>query len=350
MKKALIASIIVAIAIAGFLLDLLQDAGQFKHIRAYGPGACQKVTGVVGAEDITIHPQSGVAFISCDDRRATLRGEKTQGAIYAYDLTSENPTLSNLTQHFPKDFHPHGISLYLGENGQARLFVVNHTHQGMHFIEIFDYVDDQLIHRESIAGELLHSPNDVAAVGPRSFYVTNDHGYRSRLGRKLEEYLRLAKANVLYYDGSAFKIAARGISYANGINVSSDGKTVFVAATTSGKIRAYSRNENSGKLAWKYDIPLNTGVDNIEIDRAGNLWVAAHPKLLTFVKHAKDPQQKSPSQVLKVELSGDHEFQIQKVFLDSGNKISGSSVGTVFEQKLLIGSVFEKHFLVCQLQ
>jgi len=35
----------------------------------------------------------------------------------------------------------------------------------------------------------MHSPNDVIPVGPRAFYVTNDHGNTSELGRLVEEYL-----------------------------------------------------------------------------------------------------------------------------------------------------------------
>ncbi|MFQ5753586.1 MAG: hypothetical protein ACE5HI_16475, partial [bacterium] len=126
-------------------------------------------------------------------------------------------------------------------------------------------------------------------------------------------------------------------------------KTIYVAATTGGKIHVYSRDGATNDLQFVHDIKLGTGVDNIELDTAGNIWVAAHPKLLTFVKHAKDPQKLSPSQILKITPSGENHYQIDEIFLDDGKRISGSSVGAVFEQKLLIGSVFEDHFLMCDL-
>ncbi|MFQ5769767.1 MAG: strictosidine synthase family protein [bacterium] len=349
MKILIVVLIVLLLVIAGFILDLMKDAGEFKKLEPHSAGKCEKVSGVIGAEDITVHPETGVAFISCDDRRATFKREPTQGVIYAYDFDSENPELINLTKDFEKEFHPHGISLFIGDEGEQSLFVVNHTKDGQ-FIEVFDIQGDSVIHRESIQGELMHSPNDVVAVGPRQFYATNDHGSVSRFGRILEEYLRLAKSNVVYYDGSEFRIVAEKISYANGINVSHDGRTVYVASTTGGKINVYDMDVSTGALELKNRIELGTGVDNIELDGAGSLWVAAHPKLLTFVKHSKDPAKISPSQILKIIPQAEDDYKIEEIYLDEGEAISGSSVGAVFEQKLLIGSVFDHHFLVCEVE
>ncbi len=240
------------------------------------------------------------------------------------------------------------LSLYIDENGATSLFVVNHR-RGGEFIEIFDYRDSTLVHRESIGGELMTSPNDVVAVGPRRFYVTNDHGNVSAFGKTAEEYLRLARSYVLYYDGQSFKKVAEGILYANGINASHDGKTIYVAACTGLKIHLYDRDAVSGTLRLRNEIPLGTGVDNIELDAEGNLWAAAHPQLLTFTRHAKDASKLSPSEILKISFISNGDYKIEQIYLNSGEEISGSSVGAVFGQKLLIGSVFEKHFLVCEL-
>jgi arylesterase/paraoxonase len=217
-------------------------------------------------------------------------------------------------------------------------------------MEIFDYRDSTLVHRESIRGELMSSPNDVVAVGPRSFYVTNDHGNVSELGKTVEEYLQLARSHVLYYDGNDFKKAAQDIAYANGINVSHDGRTIYVAACVGLKINVYDRDIASGALTFKNEIPLGTGVDNIELDAEGNLWVAAHPQLLTFTRHAKDAAKKSPSEILKIGLSANGDYKIDQIYLNSGDEISASSVGAVFENRLLIGAVFENFFLVGEMK
>ena len=166
----------------------------------------------------------------------------------------------------------------------------------------------------------------------------------------LEEYLRLERAYVLYYDGTAFKKVAQSIALANGINVSPDGNTLYIAATVGRKIQVYTRQIPSGTLTLRDEIFLGTGVDNIERDPAGNLWVAAHPKLLTFVAHANDPATLSPSQVLKITPGQDGHYQIDEIYLDTGEALSGSSVGAVFGHHLLIGSVFDDHFLVCEIR
>lgn len=338
----------ISLAFTWFMFDLLYDAGEFKTIAPHFNGACRRISPAPGAEDITIHPNTGMAFISSDNRRARMRGEPSQGAIYVYDLNHPSPTLINLTIDFEQDFHPHGISLYIDESGEEKLFVVNHRAAG-DCIEIFDYSAGRLLHRESLHDPLMTSPNDIVAVGPRSFYVTNDHGNVSALGRTLEEYLRLARSYVLYYDARQFQIVAQNIAYANGINVSRDGRQVFVAACIGGKIKIYDRDLDSGALTWRSDIDLDTGVDNIEVDANGDLWVAAHPQLLAFTRHARDAKNLSPSQVLKISLQ-ENPPKIDEIFLDHGHMISGSSVAAVFGNRLLIGSVFEEHFLVCEMQ
>lgn len=347
----LVKGVIIAIflALAWRVVATIRHAGEFKTLQPHFSGQVQKVFGAVGAEDITIHPQTGVAFISSSDRRAIFRGEKTHGAIFAYDLNAAMPQLKNLTGDFNEDFNPHGLSLFIAENGAASLFVVNHRAEG-NYIEIFDYHDSTLVHRESIRGELMNSPNDVVAVGSRHFYATNDHGNVSAFGRTLEEYLQLERSYVVYYDGQNFIKVANDIAYANGINMSHDGRTIYVAACVGLKINVYARDLELGTLTFKYEIPLGTGVDNIELDAAGNLWVAAHPQLLTFTKHAKDAAKPSPSEILKISLAENGAAKIDQIYLNDGKEISGSSVGAVLGNKLLIGAVFEKHFLVCAMK
>jgi arylesterase/paraoxonase len=349
-KLKIIVPIIILLALAWRVVDTIRHAGEFKTIKPHFNGSCQKIDGVVGAEDITIHPQTGIAFISSSDRRGIFRGAPTTGAIYAYDLKADKPVPRNLTTNFRQPFQPHGISLFIDENNQASLFVVNHRSAKDHVVEIFDYPDSTLVHRESIRGEVMNSPNDVVAVGPRHFYATNDHGNVSALGRTAEEYLQLARSYVLYYDGRDFKKVAHDIAYANGINVTPDGKTIYVAACVGLKINIYDRDIASGALAFKNEIPLGTGVDNIELDAAGNLWVAAHPQLITFTRHAKDPAKHSPSEILKISFGKNGDYKIEQIYLNNGEEISGSSVGAAFENKLLIGSVFENHFLVCEMK
>ena len=206
-KRIGIAVLLLVILVAGWVVYLYWVAGQFKTIEPHFSGKCKAVAGVVGPEDITIHPKTGVAFVSGCDRRAIQEGGAGGGAIFAYDLNAVTSEPVNLTPDADRDFRPHGISLFVGEAGHDMLFVINHQ-GGEHRIDVFDLKEGELTHRETLTSPMLVSPNDIVAVGPDRFYVTNDHRYPSGWKRTLEDYLRLRRSNVVFYNGSEFVQAA----------------------------------------------------------------------------------------------------------------------------------------------
>lgn len=347
-KKTIAVVLVVLIICVIWFLNLLWSAGQFKTIVPHFAGTCKQVYGIVGAEDITIHPKTGIAYISVCDRRAVNAGKPGNGAIYAYNLNSDNPVLFNLTPNADKDFQPHGISLYVDGHGTDFLFAINHA-GGTHTIEVYELVGVLLYHTRTISDPMLVSPNDLVAVGPDRFYVSNDHHYPSGIARVMEDYLKLRKSNVVYYDGARFSEAADRIGFANGINVSKDGKTLYVCAVTERSLHIYDRDPSSGRLNLRETLALNTGPDNIDIDASGGLWIGAHPKLLDFIAHAADPSKLSPSQILHLTPTPTGGFDVKEVYLNKGEELSAASVAAVRGHRLLIGSVFEPKFLDCQM-
>lgn len=349
-KNLLIVSGILIALVLFVILGILVPSGMFKTIEPHYQGQVMKTElPVAGPEDITINAH-GMAFISSDDRRNNLTStDPASGAILLMNLQDTTLALRNVTPPQLTDFHPHGISLWTNDAGEQFLFVVNHQqHYTHHTIERFQWRGDSLVHLETILDPaLMTSPNDVVAVGERTFYVTNDHGYGERgLSRTLEEYLQRSIAYVNYFDGQAFRKVAGGIAYANGINRSHDGNKMYVAATTGRKIMIYDRDPATGNLVLEQEVNVNTGVDNIELDEAGALWVGCHPQMLKFVAHASDAANVSPSQVIKITPTGSGAFTVEEVYLNDGTLYSGSSVGAVYKNRLVIGSVFEKSILV----
>jgi len=344
-RRLLVGVGIVLLAVGGWYVWLLNAAGQFKTLAPHFDGTCTAVDGVVGAEDLTIHPRTGVVYLSSCNRRAVFAGGPAHGAIFAYDLKAPGARPVNLTPEAGPDFCPHGISLYVAPDGASTLFVIVHT-RGRSTIEIYDAAATALTHRATLSDPLLVAPNDLLAASPTQLYVTNDHRYAAGFMRTVEDYTRRPWANVVLWDGHGFREAADRMRLANGINMSPDGTTVYVAATIGQAIREYDRNPASGALRYRDEIPVGTGVDNIETAADGSLWIGAHPQLLTLVGYMGGRKPQAPSQILHVTPragGGD----VEEAYLDLGDHLSAASVGAVYERHLLIGPIADTKFLDC---
>jgi arylesterase / paraoxonase len=237
----------------------------------------------------------------------------------------------------------------VGDGAERRLFVVNHRSRTKRTVEIFAVERDRLPWVDTIAEpDLMHSPNDVAPTGPWSFYVTNMRGARSLPGGTWETVRRRPGSYVLYYDGSDFHKVAEGLRYANGINLSRDRRTVYVATFFGQEVRLYDRAAD-GSLALREVIEVNTGADNLEVDEAGNLWIGAQPSPGRFFLYAIRLRKQAPSQVLMIPRHNGEYGPPEEVYRDNGELLSGSSVAALYKRTLLIGSVLDG-FLVCELR
>lgn len=347
-RRLVVALGIIVALVGGWFVWLLDAAGQFKTLTAHFDGTCAAVAGIAGAEDITIHPRTGVAYISSCDWRLVSAGKPARCAVYGYDLNAPSPQLVDLTPDAGADFRPHGISLYVAPDGAGTLFVVNHA-GGRNTIEVYDVGENRLTHRATLSDPLLVSPNDLVAVTPTQVYVTNDHHYRAGLMHTIEDYLRRPWANVVLWNGHGFREVAEGIRLANGINVSADGKTVYVASTIGQAVRVYDRDATGGALTLRGEIPLASGADNIEVDADGTLWIGAHPQLLTVARYMAGGASSAPSQVLHVVPRGSG-GEVHEVYLDRGEQLSGASVAAVRGKRLLIGPIADSKFLDCTMR
>ncbi len=153
-------------------------------------------------------------------------------------------------------------------------------------------------------------------------------------------------ARPIYGDLNGMRRAHGGLVYPNGIQW--DGVHLYVAETTGSRLLKFKPGETPMDLTLVAEDHISSALDNLEWDTDGNLWIGAHPQALKFVEHAKDAANRSPSQVLKVTVAGGG-FDLQEVYLNDGNPISGSSVAAPYEGRMLIGSVFEPFILDCSL-
>ncbi|MEZ5921605.1 MAG: SMP-30/gluconolactonase/LRE family protein [Parvularculaceae bacterium] len=339
----------LAVIIVGgwFAYNIIPASGVFTRLKPQLVNECRRVDIFPGTEDVTIDPSTQTAFISADDRRATFAGAPVDGGIYTLSLDGSDKVVKVSPENFT-DFHPHGISLFLPGDGAKRLFVINHTEEDGDRVEIFDVgYANNLIHVESVAFPAMSSPNDIVAVGPRSFYVTNDRGYKTGLMSTLEAWLALPFSSLAYYDGQHGRIAAKHLTYANGVNTSMDGATVYVSEFLRRRVDLFSRDYKTGALTKIKSFPTGAGPDNIEVDKDGALWIAGHPKVFSFLRHARDASIPSPSVVMKID---PETGKRKKVFVDTQGTLNASSVGAVWDDQLVVGSVFDDHVMVCALK
>ncbi len=75
--------VLLLLLVGAWFGKLLVDVGQFRSLEPHFDGRCQLVSGALGTEDLTIHPETRVAYVSSADRRAAAAGQPTPGGLGA---------------------------------------------------------------------------------------------------------------------------------------------------------------------------------------------------------------------------------------------------------------------------
>lgn len=327
---------------------IFYSTGFFRSIPNSFNGSIAQRIPLKGVEDLQISYEDDFALLSSDDRAARRDGQIQAGHLYYLDLKNPQDAPLQLTKDLTFLFYPHGISMVKTGNKKYRIFAINHVPQAVgreNSIEVFDLEGQQLKHIKTLKNPAMISPNDLVALDAERFYFGNDHGYTEGWGRWAEEYLAWGAGNVVYFDGSEYRVVAEGISYTNGINYDKKNRRLFVASTRQFFVRVFDIRED-GSLEKIEDIPCGTGVDNIEFDPEGKIWIGCHPSLLTFVSYAQGKRDISPSEIIRIDYRGKGDFQKDIIYLNDGQDISGCSVAAPYADMILVGDVMDDHFLI----
>ncbi len=345
MRKTIYILLLILMGLLIFGLHIMSSTGFFREIDPHFEGQILMKIPVKGAEDITISRTDSFAIISSTHRKSIPANADEKGALYFLSLKDSSFSPVNLTSNLEFPFAPHGISL-LKLDSSYQLMAINHTSNG-HSIEVFTLKDSVLSHQFSMTDASMVSPNDLVLYEENKFYFTNDHGYANGIGKLLEEYGGLAVSNVIHFDGTSYSEAADGIAYANGINIDVHRNLLFVASPRGFLTKVYQINEDKS-LTHIEDIGCHTGVDNIEFDEKGNLWIGGHPNLLRFSAYAKGKRETAPSEIIKIEYRSKGDYTVNSVYLEDGRNMSGCSVATKWNDLILTGNVMDDNFLILQ--
>lgn len=330
MKKYLLILPVVLLAI--HVGNLLVDAGLFVTIKDH-PLTCQKITGIEGPEDIEI--VDNLMFVS--STKLPYRYEFGIGDIYLIDLSQETAAPISLASDFK--ISPHGIfAKRFGD--KVKIWAIHHTTTG-DSIEVFHFENQRLEHLKSIKSDLLINANDIVAIDEERFYVTHDHGTLSHLGKMLENYTRIGRGFISFYDGKQIKKIETGLSFANGVQ-SIDGH-LYVAQMLSKTITKYKILPNNYlEKEDVYSLPYLP--DNISVKGENHLIIASHPKIFSLKNHAYSDKEISPSVVQSLNLKTK---KLTTLYMNSGQEISASSIGIFFGSELFIGNIYSHHILRC---
>lgn len=316
---------------------------------------------IEGSEDIVIDTESGIAYISSADLRTCIK-QRPDGVIYALDLNNLQLKLKDLTcellsEGVLREFSPHGIALYKGAQGKNRLFVINHKNKEENTVEIFDVQGFHLTHHCTIElpRDTLFRANDLAPVGPDQFYVSNWLGSKSGFGQFFESLFNLPKSYVVFVEGRCDSeeeqpanhlIAADRLKYANGVGVSADGKTLYVATSIGRTLYLYDIQPDR-RLTNRRDLRIGPMLDNIDIDEDGAIWLGSHQaSKFRFLFFALGWSNHSPSAVYRVLVDGD-QLEAQRILSKRELTLPGVSIAARRDSTLLVGSVFHG-FLVLE--
>jgi arylesterase/paraoxonase len=328
-----------------FIGHTLLSTGFFRDIKPQFDGKILKKIAIIGAEDITISQIDSFALISSTNRNVYPPDAEEKGGLYLIDLKANDFIPIPLTNVFNQPFAPHGISFFKTDS-TYQVMAINHTSNG-HSIEVFELVGKKMNHIKTLRHPSMIQPNDLVMVDKDRFYFTNDHKYTEGFGKLVEEYTGLAISNVVYFDGNDYREVADGIAYANGINYDQKRNLLFVASPRGFLVKVYLVKQD-GSLTHIENIPCGTGVDNIEFDQEGNLWIGAHPSLLRFSAYAKGKYETSPSELIKIDYRKRGDYSIEKVYVEDGQEMSGSTVAATFGNLIFAGNVMDEEFLILE--
>ncbi|KAH7240812.1 uncharacterized protein BKA55DRAFT_575806 [Fusarium redolens] len=258
-------------------------------------------------EDLHLH--SGLLYTACEDSYAPrfswfpglgvlhdpLTASKSRGSIHVIDpKTFKSKRLE--FEDFEGPFVTHGIDVIADPKVKdgVYIFAVNHVPNPDYLQHVVDGKKDEfdgnkaasqieIFHHRigsstvkyvrSISHALIQTPNDIVALSPTRFYVTNDHYYREGLMRQVEDMYYGAKwSNTIYVEvtdinskdstaGIKASVALTGLHNNNGLGHGRTPNEIAIGSAASGDIHI-STIKPDHTIQVLETIPFDAAVDN----------------------------------------------------------------------------------------
>lgn len=338
-------AVMLVLALVFFIGRMLWANGLFSSTQTGFSGSCRVLSNIPGATDIEV--AGGMAYVAV----ANARGPRDADGIYALPLDGTG-RLTKLPGT-PKDFHPRGLGLYRSPDGSGVfLLAVNRRSTGRFSIDSFEVTNPAttpaLVSQGTISSGLLTDPQDVAASGAGSFYVSNGIAIPAFL-RPLADWGAVPGSSILHFNGMMFRTVAEDVYGARGLLLTPDGNQLLVASMTTRSLKSFNREMMTGNLTEGGSLTLDIAPEKITLDSRGEVWVAGHANLIQWRDFLTDPDHRPSSQVFRVSLANGAPQLAQHVYGNGGGDIAAAGVAASAGKRLLIGSSLDGKLLDCSL-
>ncbi|KAL3458523.1 hypothetical protein BJX64DRAFT_292133 [Aspergillus heterothallicus] len=325
----------------------------------------------VQCEDVHYYAPGNVLFAACEDSvlprfrwfppLVLLDGPAdSTGSIHV--INPQTSVSSRLEfGNFAGPFITHGIDVIQDpEQSEAvYIFAVNHLAnpeykpntkipKARSQIEIFHHAlgTSTTLHVRSVRHPLVTTPNDLYAISPRSFYVTNDHYYREGLLRNLEALPNVKWSDVIHVQldqlttadataGVNATVALPGLHACNGLGHGQNPEDVIVASVTGGIVwRTRASEEDPRKLSILEETAVDSAIDNpsyyddpyktVDNDASGYV-LAGLRRVIDLPKTHADPNATEGVIVWHVRQDG----STRVLFEDDGSNIRSASAAVL---------------------
>jgi len=340
-------------AIFALTIKILVDLDFNKVVFSHTPGKCEYIEGLnSGSEDIVML-KNGLALISSGMllRAPGIPYDKFVGKIYLYDVKTPEKRPKNLAitgaKFYPAIFRPAGLTVWETEE-KTFVYAVNTYNSQIYYFEL-NIEKKSLTFIKALSHPDLTNPNNIIAVADNRFYVSNFFSFSTRFMANVELALQLPLGSVFFYDGEQFVEVLNHLKGPNGVAVSPNKDYLYVALHMAEQLRVYKINDPKN-LTEVMQISIPSGLDNVNCDDQGHLWIGAQQIIKHLLFHMYDPiTYIAPSQVLKVSFDPEHKSAaVEEIYADDGELLRASTTAAVYKNILLIGTLYDKA-MWCQL-
>ncbi|KAJ5162410.1 hypothetical protein N7492_007802 [Penicillium capsulatum] len=337
------------------------------------------IADTVHCEDVHHYRPANLIFTACEDTKATRfdwfpgLGHLTPPAVARGSLHIIDPkTMISKRlkfENFPGSFVTHGIDV-IQDPEQADavyIFAVNHLPNPEYLetsepakgvpparsqIELFRHVlqSDTAHHVRSILHPLVYTPNDIYAISPHSFYVTNDHFYRDGIMRFVESALPIGKWSTTMHvqildleasdatAGIEASVALSGLWSNNGLGHGRTDQELIVTSPPHAELYVSHWHANH-TITIQETISFDTVADNpsyyadpyrTDSDDASGFVMAGITQAFYLPQTAKDVNGTEPSQVWYARpRKGSGSWEKKLLFEDDGSRIRSASAAVL---------------------